>query len=45
VLGGCGHDVFSGQEGRAPRQFFDRLVSAGRDGFDVSGAQLYGDPT
>lgn len=44
VLGGCGYDVFSGEEGSAPRQFFDHLTSAGRDGFDVFSVNLYGDP-
>ncbi|HEY2765949.1 MAG TPA: hypothetical protein VGJ13_18360 [Pseudonocardiaceae bacterium] len=45
VLGGCGYDVFSSDEGSAPRQFFDHLVSAGRDGFDAFSVHLYGDPT
>jgi hypothetical protein len=31
VLGGCGYDVFSSEEGSPPRRFFDHLASAGRD--------------
>jgi hypothetical protein len=45
VLGGCGYDVFSSDEGSAPRRFFDHLVSAGRDAFDLFSVHLYGDPT
>lgn len=44
VLGGCGYDVFSSAEGSAQRQFFDHLVSAGRDVFDAFSVHLYGDP-
>lgn len=44
VLGGCGYDVLSSPEGSAPRQFFDHLVSAGRDAFDLFSVHLYGDP-
>jgi hypothetical protein len=44
VLGGCGYDVFSSEEDSAPRQFFDHLVSAGRDAFDLFSVNLYGDP-
>ncbi|MET7997335.1 hypothetical protein ABZU76_41305 [Amycolatopsis sp. NPDC005232] len=44
VLGGCGYDVFSSEPGSEPRRFFDHLVSAGREHFDVFSAHLYGDP-
>jgi hypothetical protein len=44
VLGGCGYDVFSSEEGSAPRRFFDHLVSAGRDFFDLFDVHVYGDP-
>jgi hypothetical protein len=45
ALGGCGYDVFSSPDGSPPRQFFDHLVSAGRDAFDLFSVHLYGDPT
>jgi hypothetical protein len=44
VLGGCGYDVFSSSEGSVARQFFDQIVSTGRDSFDLFAANLYGDP-
>ncbi|MFI5606984.1 hypothetical protein [Amycolatopsis sp. NPDC051903] len=44
VLGGCGYDVFSSAEGSEPRAFFEHLVDAGRDHFDLFSAHLYGDP-
>ena len=44
VLGGCGYDVLSSPPESAPRQFFDRLASAGRDAFDIFDVHLYGDP-
>src|SRR5262249_35552837 len=44
VLGGCGYDVFSAGEGDPPRVFFDHLVDAGRDAFDLFSVHLYGDP-
>ena len=44
VLGGCGYDVLSGAEGSEPRRFFDRVVGAGRDSFDVFDVHLYGPP-
>jgi hypothetical protein len=44
VLGGCGYDVFSSPEGSEPRRFFDHLLDAGRDAFDLFDAHLYGDP-
>ncbi|MEU8269308.1 hypothetical protein AB0B89_19360 [Sphaerisporangium sp. NPDC049002] len=44
VLGGCGYDVFSGAGDSEPRRFFDHLVSAGRDAFDLFDVHLYGDP-
>ncbi|GAA0386787.1 hypothetical protein GCM10009530_42270 [Microbispora corallina] len=43
VLGGCGYDVLSGQEGSEPRRFFDHVVSAGRDAFDLFDVHLYGE--
>ena len=43
VLGGCGYDVFSSEEGSAPRQFFDHVTDAGRDAFDLFSVHLYGD--
>ncbi|GAA4581485.1 hypothetical protein GCM10023194_12860 [Planotetraspora phitsanulokensis] len=43
VLGGCGYDVFGSEESGAPRQFFDHVVSAGRDAFDLFDVHLYGD--
>ena len=43
VLGGCGYDVFSSEEGGAPRQFFDYVAGAGRDAFDLFSVHLYGD--
>jgi hypothetical protein len=44
VLGGCGYDVFGSPAGSASRRFFDHLVSAGRDAFDLFDAHLYGVP-
>ena len=44
VLGGCGYDVFGGEQGSASRQFFDHLAAAGRDSFDLFSVHLYGDP-
>ncbi|TDP95201.1 hypothetical protein [Labedaea rhizosphaerae] len=44
VLGGCGYDVHSSPAGSPPRQFFDHLVSAGRDHFDAFSVHLYGRP-
>jgi hypothetical protein len=44
VLGGCGYDVFSGAPDSPPRQFFDHLVDAGRDAFDLFSVHLYGEP-
>jgi hypothetical protein len=42
VLGGCGYDVLSGE---APaRRFFDHVVDAGRDAFDLFDLHLYGAP-
>ena len=43
VLGGCGYDVLSSDAGSEPRRFFDHLVSAGRDAFDLFDVHLYGD--
>lgn len=44
VLGGCGYDVFSSEEGSPARQFFDHLAAAGQDAFDLFSVHLYGDP-
>jgi hypothetical protein len=44
VLGGCGYDVFDSPEGSEQRRFFDHLVDAGRDAFDVFSVHLYGAP-
>jgi hypothetical protein len=45
VLGGCGYDVFSSEQGSQEREFFDHLVSAGRDCFDLFSVHLYGEVT
>jgi hypothetical protein len=45
VLGGCGYDVFGSPPDSEPRRFFDYLVDAGRDAFDVFDIHLYGEPT
>jgi hypothetical protein len=45
VLGGCGYDVFSSDPDSEPRRFFDHIVGAGRDAFDVFSVHLYGEPT
>jgi hypothetical protein len=45
VLGGCGYDVFSSPPDSEPRRFFDYLVDAGRDAFDVFDIHIYGEPT
>src|ERR1044072_3436450 len=42
VLGGCGYDVHSSPAGSEPREFFDHLLSAGRDWFDAFSVHLYG---
>ncbi len=42
VLGGCGYDVLSSEEGSDARRFFDHLMSAGRDAFDLFDVHLYG---
>ena len=44
VLGGCGYDVWSSPEGSEQRRFFDHVVDAGRDAFDLFSVNLYGDP-
>ncbi len=44
VLGGCGYDVLSSESGSPQRQFFDQLVSEGRDYFDLFSVHLYGEP-
>jgi hypothetical protein len=43
VLGGCGYDVLGSEDGSEPRRFFDEVVSAGRDAFDLFDVHLYGD--
>ena len=43
VLGGCGYDVFSSDEGSEQRKFFDYVAGAGRDSFDLFSVHLYGD--
>ena len=43
VLGGCGHDVLTAADGDPPRAFFDHVLSAGRDAFDLFDVHLYGD--
>jgi hypothetical protein len=45
VLGGCGYDVLSAAPGDPPRQFFDRVLAAGGEWFDVFAIHLYDDPT
>ncbi|WP_432840969.1 hypothetical protein [Dactylosporangium sp. CA-092794] len=44
VLGGCGYDVLSSPPGSEPRAFFDHVLDAGRDAFDVFDVHLYGPP-
>jgi hypothetical protein len=44
VLGGCGYDVLSSPAHSPQRQFFDAIVSSGRDAFDIFDVHLYGDP-
>lgn len=44
VLGGCGYDVLSASPADAPREFFDHLVGAGREWFDLFAIHLYDDP-
>jgi len=44
VLGGCGYDVLSSPPDSEARAFFDRVVDAGRDGFDAFDVHLYGPP-
>ncbi|GGL20558.1 hypothetical protein Sme01_55440 [Sphaerisporangium melleum] len=43
VLGGCGYDVLSGGEGSEPWRFFEHVVAAGRDAYDLFDVHLYGD--
>ncbi|MET8146153.1 hypothetical protein ABZU32_38100 [Sphaerisporangium sp. NPDC005288] len=43
VLGGCGYDVLSAEEGGEPRRFFEHVTRAGRDAFDVFDVHLYGE--
>lgn len=42
VLGGCGYDVLGSEPGSPAREFFDHLVGAGRDHFDLFSVHLYG---
>ena len=44
VLGGCGYDALTSAPDEAPRKFFDFVLDAGRDAFDLFGVNLYGDP-
>lgn len=44
VLGGCGYDVLSSEEGSPARQFFDYVIDHGRDAFDLFSVHLYDDP-
>jgi hypothetical protein len=44
VLGGCGYDVLSAAPGDPPRQFFEHVLAAGGDWFDVFSIHLYDDP-
>ena len=44
VLGGCGYDALTSEADEAPRRFFDHVLDAGRDAFDVFSVNLYGDP-
>jgi hypothetical protein len=44
VLGGCGYDVLSSEPDSEPRRFFDQLLAAGRDSFDLFSVHLYGVP-
>lgn len=42
VLGGCGYDVLSSPPGSPPRLFFDHVIDAGRDHYDLFSVHLYG---
>jgi hypothetical protein len=44
VLGGCGYDVLSSDEGSEPRKFFDHVLAECRDSFDLFSVNLYSDP-
>jgi hypothetical protein len=44
VLGGCGYDALTSEADEAPRRFFDHVLDAGRDAFDLFSVNLYGDP-
>ena len=44
VLGGCGYDVLSAAAQDAPRQFFDHVLAAGHEWFDLFAVHLYDDP-
>lgn len=44
VLGGCGYDVLSSDEGSEPRKFFDHVLAECRDHFDLFSVHLYSDP-
>jgi hypothetical protein len=44
VLGGCGYDALAGERDGPARRFFDHVVDAGRDAFDLFSVNLYGDP-
>jgi hypothetical protein len=44
VLGGCGYDVLSAAPGDPPRAFFDHVLAAGGELFDLFAVHLYDDP-
>ncbi len=44
VLGGCGYDVLSDSPDGPARLFFDHVLSAGRELFDLFALHLYDDP-
>jgi hypothetical protein len=44
VLGGCGHDFLTSPPDSEPRRFFDHVLDAGRDSFDLFDVHLYSDP-
>src|SRR5262249_61132684 len=44
VVGGCGYDALADEEDGPSRAFFDHVVDAGREAFDLFSVNLYGDP-
>ena len=44
VLGGCGYDVLSAPSDGEARKFFDQVLAAAGDAFDLFAVHLYDDP-